>query len=43
MLHKIHLIRRGLAGHRPVEAMERLLFFLKKFSNNPQMLLEIKG
>jgi transcription termination factor Rho len=43
MLHKIHLIRRGLAGHRPVEAMERLLFFLKKFSNNPQMLMEIKG
>ncbi len=25
------------------EAMERLLFFLKKFPNNPQMLLEIKG
>ncbi len=43
MLHKIHLIRRGLSGHRPVEAMERLLFFLKKFPNNPQMLMEIKG
>jgi transcription termination factor Rho len=43
MLHKIHLIRRGLSGHRPVEAMERLLYFLKKFPNNPQMLLEIKG
>jgi transcription termination factor Rho len=43
MLHKVHLIRRGLSGHRPVEAMERLLFFLKKFPNNPQMLLEIKG
>ena len=37
------LIRRGLSGHRPVEAMERLLYFLKKFPNNPQMLLEIKG
>ncbi len=43
MLHKIHLIRRGLSGHRPVEAMERLLFFLRKFPNNPQMLMEIKG
>jgi transcription termination factor Rho len=43
MLHKIHLIRRGLSGHRPVEAMERLNFFLKRFPNNPQMLLEIKG
>jgi transcription termination factor Rho len=42
-LHKIHLIRRGLSGHRPYEAMERLLYFVKKFPNNPQMLLEIKG
>lgn len=43
MLHKINLIRRGLSGHRPTEAMERLLFFQKKFPSNPQMLLEIKG
>ena len=42
-LQKINLIRRGLAGHRPTEAMERLLFFLKRFPNNAQMLLEIKG
>ncbi len=42
-LHKINLIRRGLAGHRPEEAMERLNFFLKRFDNNAQMLLEIKG
>ena len=43
LLHKINLIRRGLAGHRPEEAMQRLLFFLKKFPNNAQMLMEIKG
>ena len=43
MLQKIYLIRRGLSGHKPLEAMERLLFFLKKFPNNAQMLLEIKG
>ena len=43
MLQKVNLIRRGLSGHRPAEAMERLLFFLKKFPSNPQMLLEIKG
>ncbi|WP_018969950.1 transcription termination factor Rho [Rubritalea marina] len=43
MLHKIHLIRRGLSGARPHEAMERLIFFLKRFHNNAQMLLEIKG
>ena len=42
-LHKINLIRRGLAGHRPEEAMERLTFFLKRFNSNAQMLLEIKG
>jgi len=43
MLHKIHLIRRGLSGHKPLEAMERLTYFLKKFPSNGQMLLEIKG
>lgn len=43
MLHKIYLIRRGLSGARTHEAMERLLFFLKRFHNNAQMLLEIKG
>lgn len=42
MLEKIHLIRRALAGHKPPEAMERLLFFLKKFPNNAQMLMGIK-
>ncbi len=41
-LEKISLIRRGLAGHRPTEAMERLLFFLKKYHSNAQMLLDIK-
>src|SRR6202000_2457884 len=30
-LHKINVIRRGLAGHKPTEAIERLLFFVKKF------------
>jgi transcription termination factor Rho len=43
MIHKIHLIRRGLSGHKPLEAMERLSFFLKKFPSNAQMLMEIKG
>ena len=43
MMEKIHIIRRALAGHRPPEAMERLLFFLKKFSTNSQMLMGIKS
>ena len=42
-LHKINIIRRGLAGHRPAEAIERLLFFLNKFPTNAQMLREIPG
>ncbi len=41
-LYKIHLIRRALAGHKPVEAMERFLFFLRKYPNNTQMLLDLK-
>lgn len=42
-LDKVRLIRRALAGHKPVEAMERLLFFLKKYPNNAQMLLDLKS
>ena len=42
-LHKINIIRRGLAGHKPIEAIERLLSFLKKFPTNKQMLKEIPG
>ncbi len=42
-LHKINLIRRGLAGHKPMEAIERLLYFLRKFPTNAQMLREIPG
>lgn len=40
-LEKINTIRRGLAGHRPGEAIERLLSFLRKFPTNSQMLREI--
>ncbi len=42
-LEKINVIRRGLAGHKPVEAIERLLSFVKKFPTNAQMLREIPG
>src|ERR1700751_703335 len=42
-LEKINPIRRGLAGHRPTEAIERLLSFLRKFPTNAQMLREIPG
>jgi transcription termination factor Rho len=42
-LEKINLIRRGLAGHKPDEAIQRLLMFVKKFPTNEQMLKNIPG
>lgn len=42
-LEKIHVIRRGLAGHKPVEAIQRLLSLMERFPNNAQMLLELKA
>lgn len=42
-LEKVHLIRRGLSGHRPVEAVERLLQVMGKYPNNNQMLIDIKS
>ncbi len=42
MLEKVRLIRRGLANHKPQDAMERLLFFLRRCPNNAQLLLDIK-
>jgi transcription termination factor Rho len=42
-LHKINVIRRGLAGHKPIEAIERLLFFIRKYSTNSEMLKGLPG
>ncbi len=42
-LEKIRLIRRGLAGFKPTEAMERLLSFMKRCPNNAQFLLNLKA
>ena len=42
-IEKIYFIRRGLSGHKPIEAIERLLSFVERFPNNAQMLLEIKA
>lgn len=43
MLEKVQILRRGLAGHKPDEAMVRLLSFLERFNTNAQMLMEIKN
>lgn len=42
-LHKIGVIRRGLAGHKPIEAIERLLFFIRKYPTNRELLDSIPG
>jgi transcription termination factor Rho len=42
-LQKIHFLRRGLSGARPMDAIDRLLSYLKKFQTNEQMLREIRG
>lgn len=42
-LHKISVIRRGLAGHKPLEAIERLLFFIRKYPTNTELLKGIPG
>jgi transcription termination factor Rho len=42
-LNKINVIRRGLAGHKPIEAIERVLSFVKRFPTNEALLREIPG
>jgi transcription termination factor Rho len=42
-LNKINVIRRGLAGHKPIEAIERVLSFVKRFPTNAALLREIPG
>ncbi len=42
-LQKFSVVRRGLSGHKPIEAIERLLFFIKKFPTNAEMLSGIPG
>ncbi len=42
-LHKINVIRRGLAGHKPIEAIERLLHFIRKYPTNAEMLKSLPG
>src|SRR4030095_3463839 len=42
-LDKNNLSRRGLAVHKPEEAIQRLLMFVKKFPTNAEMLKGIPG
>jgi len=42
VLEKIHVLRRGLGGYKPVDAMEWLNKAMEKFDSNAQMLMEMK-
>ena len=42
ILEKIHVIRRGLGGHKPIDAMEWLLKCMERYPSNAQMLMDIK-
>lgn len=42
MLEKIYVIRRGLGGYKPIDAMEWLLRCMERYPSNAQMLMDIK-
>ncbi|MFT5468959.1 MAG: transcription termination factor Rho [Verrucomicrobiales bacterium] len=42
-LDKTYIIRRGLAGHKPIEAIQRILSLMERFKTNAQLLIEIKA
>ncbi len=42
VLEKIHVLRRGLGGYKPVDAMEWMNKCMERYDSNAQMLMEIK-
>ncbi len=42
VLEKIYVIRRGLGGYKPADAMEWLLRCMERYPSNAQMLMDIK-
>ena len=42
-MEKVHLLRRGLAGHKPVDAIQRVITLMERSPNNSQMLIELPG
>lgn len=40
-LDKIHMLRRGLAGHKPIEALQRVISLLERYPSNAQMLVDL--
>jgi transcription termination factor Rho len=42
-LARINVLRRGLSGSRPLDAIDRLLSYIRRFPVNEQLLKEIRG
>ena len=42
VLEKIYVIRRGIAGYKPIDAMEWLIKAMGRYQSNAQMLMEIR-
>jgi transcription termination factor Rho len=40
-LDKIHMLRRGLAGSKPIDAIQRILTLLERYPSNAQMLVDL--
>ncbi len=40
-LDKIHMLRRGLAGHKPIDAIPRILQLMERYPSNAQMLVDL--
>ena len=40
-LDKIHMLRRGLAGGKPIDAIQRVLTLLERYPGNAQMLVDL--
>jgi transcription termination factor Rho len=42
-MEKINMLRRGLAGGKPVDAIQRVLTLCERYPSNAQMLVELPG
>lgn len=40
-LDKIHMLRRGLAGHKPIDAIQRVITLMERYPSNAQMLVDL--
>ncbi|MCE9518824.1 MAG: transcription termination factor Rho [Verrucomicrobia bacterium] len=42
-LDKINMLRRGLAGHKPIDAIQRIVQLMERSTSNTQMLVDLPG